>query len=154
MSDAEKSAATAKQIRTEDEAKQVAADISRQLITLRVSLSTFNEIQELVRNSGRFNVVEDEDIDMTGFAIGKMPHKAMIDVTINGRHHRIPYDTGFVTYEEIRDLAFPDCGTNFYPTCIWTLKGNHHQSNGILRSGQSAPLEEGLNISIVDTGNA
>lgn len=147
--------ATARPIKSEEkEAITTAIRASHTLATLEVSLTTFNEIKALFKEAGYDHVFLEDGrmIDMTGIGIVPPPEPEKVDIFINSKPYSIPYGEGYLDYDEIRDLAFPDSEYPKYPTCTWSVRGS--DKSGILYPSKKIMLEAGLNITMMDTSNA
>lgn len=147
--------ATARPIKAdEQDAITTAIRTSHTLATLEVSLTTFNEIKALFEEAGYDHVFLEDGkmIDMTGVGLVPPPTPDKVDIFINGKPYSIPYGDGNLSYQEIRDLAYPDSEYPKFPSCTWASKVSGQ--SGILYPGKGIMLENGLNITIVDTSNA
>lgn len=149
--------ATARPIKAEErEAITNAIRASHTLATLEVSLTTFNEIKGLLENAGYDHVFLEggKMMDMTGIGLAPPPEPDKVDILINAQPFTIPYGDGDLSYDEIRDLAYPDSEFPKYPSCTWRAGRGLDQKQGILYPGRSIMLEQGLIFNIVDTSNA
>ncbi len=99
-----------------------------------------------------------------------------VDIFVNHEPFTVPYGDGSISYDEIRELAFPDMPYPKFPSCTWSVKRKlvkkltdnkpefgiaeeplnfeYETISGILYPGKSIMLESGLNINMVDTRNA
>ena len=147
--------ATARPIKAEEqEAITTAIRTSHTLATMEVSLTTFNEIKALFEEAGYDHVFLEDGkmMDMTGIGLVPPPDPEKVDIFINSKPYSIPYGEGELSYQEIRDLAFPDSEHPKFPSCTWRSKVSGQ--SGILSPNKGIMLEQGLIINIMDTSNA
>lgn len=74
-----------------------------------------------------------------------------VPIMINADIAEIPAGMKTLTYQQIRDIAYPDSEFPKYPTCTYRYKDG---LSGILKPNQVIFVAEGMVINIVDTSGA
>lgn len=147
--------ATVKPIKVEGEQAEIirtAIRASHTIATLEVSIGTYAEVKMLLKEAGYEHAFDGDMIDMSGIGLVLPPAPTKVDIFINGKPFSVPYHEGKISYEEIRDLAFPDSDKPKFPSCTWRVKSSG--LSGILYPGKGVMLEAGLILNITDTSNA
>ena len=136
---------------SEPEAIKTAIRASHTLATLEISLTAYEEIKKLLLEAGYDHAFDGDMIDMTGIGLVPPEKPDTVDIFINSIPHTIPYgDDGYLTYEEIRSIVYPDAGTDSFPSCTWIFPSGG--SGGIISPGKKVLLARGMRITMMYTG--
>ena len=77
-----------------------------------------------------------------------------VTIIVNGTPEEVPKGE-HITYSQVVTLAFPDYSQN--PNRTYSVKykkGDDHKPEGILNSGESVKVKEGMVFSVSDTGES
>jgi len=144
----------------EDDKKHVVKKISeeeagkdRKILVLQLSRNNFDEIRDAIENAGYDDLLmKDNLISLNGVCVAGPPSPDNVDIFINSQPFSVPYGNGEISYEEIRELIYPDSRDNFYPSCMWN--DSFSGMSGNLWKGKTIKLVPNLKINMIDTSNA